>query len=107
MNVDIGDIIIVFEFDREILIIFLFVLIVYVVDLSGLSVRISSVIVEIFLLDKNDNSLIFLFSVYRLSVKENLLVGVSVVIVFVIDKDDGFNVEFVYFIVDGNDGNVF
>lgn len=54
-----GEIIIVFEFDRDILSMFKFVFIVYVVDVSGLSLRISSIIVEIILLDKNDNFFIF------------------------------------------------
>lgn len=54
-----GEIIIVFEFDCDILLMFKFVFIVYVVDVSGLSLWISSIIVEIILLDKNDNFFIF------------------------------------------------
>lgn len=107
LNADTGDIATALELDREILTTSLFVLIVYAVDLSGPSARTSSATVEISLLDKNDNSPIFLSSVYRSSVKENLPAGASVVTVSAIDKDDGSNAELVYSIVDGNDGNAF
>ena len=107
LNADTGDITTAFELDREILSTSLFVLTVYAVDLSGPSARTSSATVEISLLDNNDNNPIFLSSVYRSSVKENLPAGASVVTVSAIDKDDGSNAELVYSIVEGNDGNAF
>ena len=107
LNADTGDITTAFELDREIVYTSPFVLIVYAVDLSGPSARTSSVRVELSLLNKNDNNPIFLSSVYRSSVKENLPAGASVVTVSAVDKDDGSNAELVYSIVDGNDGNAF
>ena len=107
LNADDGDITTAFELDREIFSTSLFVLTVYAVDLSGPSIRTSSAPVEISLGDKNDNNPIFLSSVYRSSVKENLPAGTSVVTVSAVDKDDGSNAELEYSIVDGNDGNAF
>lgn len=57
--------------------------------------------------DINDNSFVFVLNVYRLSVKVYILLGVSVIIVFVFDEDVGLNVKVMFFIVSGNDGNVF
>lgn len=107
LNADNGDITTAFELDREMLPTSLFVLNVYALDLSGSSARTSSVTVEISLLDKNDNNPIFLSSIYRSSVKENLPAGASVVTVSAVDKDDGSNAELEYTIVDGNDGQAF
>lgn len=107
LNADSGDITTAFELDCEIFSTSLFVLNVYAVDLSGPSPRTSSATVEISLVDKNDNTPIFLFSVYRSSVKENLPAGASVITVSALDKDDGSNAELEYSIADENDGDAF
>ncbi|KAJ7383770.1 Protocadherin Fat 4 [Desmophyllum pertusum] len=102
-----GNITTAFELDREIFSTSVFVLSVYAVDLSGPSSRTSSATVNISLVDKNDNDPIFLSSVYRSSVKENLSHGASVTTVSAVDKDEGSNARLEYSIVSGNDGDAF
>lgn len=107
LNADSGVITTAFELDRELFSTSMFVLKVYAVDLSGPSPRTSSATMEISLVDKNDNNPIFLSSVYRSSVKENLSPGASVVTVSAVDKDDGSNARLGYSIASGNNGNAF
>ena len=107
LNADSGLITTAFKLDHESFSTSLFVLMVYAVDLSGPSPRTSSATVEISLVDKNDNNPIFLSSVYRTSVKENLPPGASVLTVSAVDNDDGSNAKVGYSIVSGNNGDAF
>lgn len=63
--------------------------------------------VYIIVFDVNDNLLVFLFVEYNKEVFEFILFGEIVILVIVIDKDMGINVEFMFVIVDGDDVDMF
>lgn len=107
VNEDSGVIATSVELDRDVLLMTVFKLTVYAVDLSGPSVRTSSTTVEITLLDKNDNPPTFLQSIYRSTVKEMLPPGERVTVVSAFDKDEGLNAKVDYSITSGNDGVAF
>ncbi|XP_031561240.1 protein dachsous-like [Actinia tenebrosa] len=73
----------------------------------GLPSLSSTTNVQINVVDVNDNSPIFASSVYRATVKENSLVGKSVVKVLATDRDSGANGKVEYAIIDGNTENTF
>lgn len=89
--------------DREVVV--FYSLYISVFD-NVLNFKCNFVWVNFIVLDKNDNSLVFV-NVENFIVVENVLIGVSVGLVFVIDVDVGSNGEIRFLIVKGNDDNVF
>lgn len=65
------------------------------------------VLVYINVIDVNDNFLIFVFVEYDKKVLESVKLGDIVLLVIVVDKDIGINVQFQFFIMDGDDVNMF
>lgn len=65
------------------------------------------IIVYISLKDVNDNIFIFVKNFYFKFVDEIVIIGGEIIIFEVNDFDLGFNSDFIYFIVSGNDWGFF
>lgn len=93
MNFILGDIIFIKQFDRELYVNIL--MLVIVID-GGIFVQFFNLMVIIFIEDINDNRFIFLFLFYNVEVFYEFVCDYVIIMVIVYDKDLEKNVEVVY-----------
>lgn len=102
VNLFIGIIIIVREFDREVMDIYKFEIIVYKYLLLIGQLYIDNVIICVCVMDVNDVCFYFLKEVYMLEFDEENFFGVVLMIINVNDSDQGVNFCLLYSIILGN-----
>lgn len=102
---DFGIIRINVKFDREIVL--YYVLICEVIDYGQLQRILMLIIVYVMVLDVNDNVFIFGQFVFVVNVIEDVIFGIVVQEMYVVDNDVGFNGVVIYSIIVGNNDGFF